>query len=157
MRWYSIGQLQEGFEPDHLTVPKNLHVSPAFRSAYDGADRYRNDVDQVMVFRPILPWVADLTEVFFYRFQWLLGHGYSFSIASFTLFHNQFRCDCPVSSVPSTISLAWELCPYFLKSDSHTRSVGSSSITESQINIHRILAITRFSIFTFWQTIHLCF
>ena len=43
MRWYSIGQLQEGFEPDHLTVPKNLYVSPAFRSAYDGADRYRND------------------------------------------------------------------------------------------------------------------
>jgi hypothetical protein len=78
VRWNPIRQLQEGFEPDHLTVPKNLHVSPAFRSTYDGADCYRNDLDQFVIFRPILPWVADFDEMFFNRFQWLLGHGCSF-------------------------------------------------------------------------------
>jgi hypothetical protein len=68
VRWNPIRQLQEGLEPDHLTVPKNLHISPAFRSAYDGADRYCNDIDQIVIFRPILPWVADFDKMFFYSF-----------------------------------------------------------------------------------------
>ncbi len=55
MRWNLVRQLQESFEPGCLTIPKNLYVRPAFRSAYDGAYRYPYDLDQFVIFRPILP------------------------------------------------------------------------------------------------------
>jgi hypothetical protein len=57
-----------------FAIAIQFNIDPPFCSTNDPTDGYRYNIDQLVLFRPILAWVSHFAEMFFQRFQRLLRH-----------------------------------------------------------------------------------
>jgi hypothetical protein len=63
VRWDAVGERQEGAQPGELGAPERVHVGPPLRAADDGAQRDRDDVEQLVPLGVVAPRVGQRGEV----------------------------------------------------------------------------------------------